>query len=86
MKYHFAQKAKCRKKFQAEIGKSIVAVFDDEIPGSLQPEPSPEPPSSGEESPTEDTDVDDNFILGQTRSRSPTVEEASSGQKSKWAW
>ena len=42
MKHHYAWKAECRKKFQAEIGKSIITVFDDEIPDPPQPVPSPE--------------------------------------------
>ena len=87
MKRHFARKAECRKKFQAEIGKSIVTVFDDEIPGSPQPMPIPDPPSSEDESPMEDVDVgvgDNDFIPGQVHSRSPTV-EASLGQQSKRA-
>jgi len=89
MKRHFAWKAECRKNFQAEIGKSIVMVFDDEIPGSPQPMPSPDPPLSEDESPMEDVDVgvhiDNNFIPGQVHSRSTTVEEASLGQQSKRA-
>jgi hypothetical protein len=62
--------------------------FDDKIPGSLQPAPSPDPPSSDNESPMEDGDVgvgDNNFIPGQVHSRSPTVKEVSSGQHSKRA-
>ena len=89
MKRHFAQKAECRKRFQAEIGKSIVTVFNDKIPGSPQPMPNPDPPSSEDESPMEDVDVGEvynNFIPGQVHSRLPTVEEASSGQQSKRAW
>jgi hypothetical protein len=54
MKHHFAWKAECRKKFQVEIGKSIVTVFNNEMPGSPQPEPSPVPHSSDDEAIIED--------------------------------
>jgi len=53
-----------------------------------QPMPNSNPLSSGDESPMEDVDVgevDNNFIPGQVHSRSPTVEEASSGQQSRRA-
>jgi len=88
MKRHIARKADCCQKFQAEIGKSIVMVFDDKIPCSPQPEPRSNSPLSGDDSPTEDDDIrmgDNDFVPTQTHSRSPTVEEASSGQQFKWA-
>jgi hypothetical protein len=88
MKRHIARKADCRRKFQAEIGKSIVMVFDNEIPGSPQPEPSSNSPLSGDDFPMQDDDIgmgDNDFVPTRTHSRSPTVEETSSGQQSKRA-
>ena len=42
MKRHYAQKAGCYEKFQAKITKSIMAVFNDEIPSAPQLMCSPE--------------------------------------------
>jgi hypothetical protein len=57
MKRHFDCKAKCCRKFQAEIRKSIISVFDDKIIDTLQPDPSPDPLSLDEESPAEEADI-----------------------------
>jgi hypothetical protein len=89
MKRHYARKVECRKKFQAEIGKSIVTVFDDEIPDTPQLAPSPEAPQSDDGSQPGEIDVamaGNDFVPGLRRSRSPTAEEDSSGQRSKRAW
>jgi hypothetical protein len=89
MKRHYARKAECRKKFQAEIGKSIVTIFDDEIPDPPQPAPTPEALPSDEGSQPDDIDIPiagDDFIPGRTHSRSPTADENSPGQRSKRAW
>jgi hypothetical protein len=88
IKRHYARKAECRKKFQAEIGKSIVTVFDDEIPDATQLAPSPEALQSDDGSQPGEIDVamGNDFIPGQRHSRSPTAEEVSSRQRSKRAW
>ena len=89
LKRHYARKVECRKKFQAEIGKSIVTVFDDEIPDAPQLAPSPEGPQSDDGSQPGEIDVamaGNDFVPGLRRSRSPTAEENSSGQRSKRAW
>jgi hypothetical protein len=88
MKHHFARKVECCKKFQTEIGKSIVMVFEDEIPGSHPAPPSPVPSLSDDKSSTSVADVDmadHGFILGQTHLQSATAEEASPRQQSKHA-
>src|SRR5882762_864541 len=89
MKRHYARKAECRKKFQAEIGKSIITVFDDEIPDPPRLAPSPEALSPDEGSQPDNIDVPmagDGFIPGRTHSRSPTADENPSGQQYKRAW
>jgi hypothetical protein len=90
MKRHYARKTECCKNFQAEIGKSIVTVFDEEIPvNSPQRSPSPNMSSSDSESPMEHDDTimaGDDFIPQRpTHAWSPTADEAPSGQGSKRA-
>ena len=89
MKRHYARAAECRKKFQAEIGKSIVTVFDDEIPNNAPEQPpSPEAHLSDNESlPADDVPIaGDDFIPRPMHVRSSTPENTSSGQQSKRAW
>lgn len=57
MKHHFVWKAEWQKRFLAEIGISIVTVFDNNIPGSPQPMPNPNPHLSEDKSSMEDVDV-----------------------------
>ena len=65
--------------FQAEIGKSIITVFDEEIPDDtpLQP-PSPEAHLSNDESLTDNNDATvpgDDFVPRPTHARSPTADD-----------
>ena len=57
IKHHYTWKTDCHKKFQAEVGKSIATVFDDEIPDPPQSAPSPEALSLDEGSQPDDIDV-----------------------------
>lgn len=85
MKRHYAQKTECRKMFQAEIGKSIVTVFDEEIDVPLQP-PSPKAHLSDDESLTENDDAampGDDFAPRPAHARSPTADSILAGPKPK---
>ena len=85
MKRHYAQKTECRKMFQAEIGKSIITVFDEEIDVPLQP-PSPKAHLSDDESLTENDDAampGDDFAPWPTHAWSPTADSILAGPKPK---
>ena len=65
--------------FQAEIGKSIITVFDEEIPDDtpLQP-PSPKAHLSNDESSTDNDDATvpgDDFIPQPTHAQLPTADD-----------
>ena len=83
MKRHYARKAGCHEKFQAKITKSIMAVFNDEIPIAPQLMHSSEDLQSDDGPQPGEIDIPmagDDFIPRRRCSNSLTTEEDSSGQ------